>query len=181
MQTCRPRTARHCAGPGGGRVSHQRLRRHLPGPATPPPRSSDRQRGHSHTGPGGQRPHCRTAKNITGGGEREREWVPVQPAAELAALAFLPGGCRCSPSAHGVGLCHELVTVELAAELTRAMEPDPLLPPQLLPQPWPGTQARELIARCWAVLHERGGGEARPALFRIYADITREAADRTAR
>lgn len=73
------------------------------------------------------------------------------------------------------------IAVELAAELTRAMEPDPLLPPQLLPQPWPGTQARELIARCWAVLHEREGGEARPALFRLYADITREAADRAAR
>lgn len=73
------------------------------------------------------------------------------------------------------------IAVELAAELTRAMEPDPLLPPQLLPQPWPGTQARELIARCWAALHERDGGEARPVLFRLYADITREAADRAAR
>ncbi|MCJ0869290.1 PaaX family transcriptional regulator C-terminal domain-containing protein [Streptomyces sp. AP-93] len=73
------------------------------------------------------------------------------------------------------------IAVELAAELTRAMEPDPLLPPQLLPQPWPGTQARELVARCWAALHEREGGEARPTLFRLYADITREAADRAAR
>src|SRR5690606_8451798 len=43
MQTCRPRAVRHCAGPGGGRTSHQRLRRHLPGPVTPPPRSSVRQ------------------------------------------------------------------------------------------------------------------------------------------
>ncbi|WLW58147.1 PaaX family transcriptional regulator C-terminal domain-containing protein [Streptomyces sp. YU58] len=73
------------------------------------------------------------------------------------------------------------VAVELAAELTRAMEPDPLLPPELLPQPWPGTQARQLIAQCWAVLHERDSGEARPALFRRYADITREVADRAAR
>ncbi|MEU5889080.1 PaaX family transcriptional regulator C-terminal domain-containing protein [Streptomyces sp. NPDC047461] len=74
------------------------------------------------------------------------------------------------------------IAVELAAELTRAMEPDPLLPPQLLPQPWPGTQARELIARCWAALHEREGGEAHhPVLFRLYADITREAAGRAAR
>ncbi|WP_432075103.1 PaaX family transcriptional regulator C-terminal domain-containing protein [Streptomyces wuyuanensis] len=73
------------------------------------------------------------------------------------------------------------IAVELAAELTRAMEPDPLLPPQLLPQPWPGTQARELVARCWAALYERDHGEARPALFRLYADITREAADRATR
>jgi phenylacetic acid degradation operon negative regulatory protein len=61
------------------------------------------------------------------------------------------------------------------------MEPDPLLPPQLLPQPWPGTQAREIIARCWAALSERDHGEARPTLFRLYADITREAADRATR
>lgn len=72
------------------------------------------------------------------------------------------------------------IAVELAAELTRAMEPDPLLPPQLLPQPWPGTRARQLIARCWAALHEREDGEAHPALFRHYADITREAAARAA-
>lgn len=70
------------------------------------------------------------------------------------------------------------VAVELAAELTRAMEPDPLLPPELLPRPWPGTGARERIARCWAALYARDRGEARPALFHRYADITREAADR---
>lgn len=90
-------------------------------------------------------------------------------------LARLTGPAELSPSALLT------IAVELAAELTRAMEPDPLLPPQLLPQPWPGTQARELIARCWAALHEREDGEARPALFRLYADITREAADRAAR
>jgi phenylacetic acid degradation operon negative regulatory protein len=73
------------------------------------------------------------------------------------------------------------IAVELAAELTRAMEPDPLLPPQLLPRPWPGAQARTLIARCWAALHERDRGEARPALFRLYGDITREAAGRATR
>ncbi|WP_240801914.1 PaaX family transcriptional regulator C-terminal domain-containing protein [Streptomyces sp. A1136] len=61
------------------------------------------------------------------------------------------------------------------------MEPDPLLPPQLLPQPWPGAQARELIARCRAALHEREGGEDRPVLFRRYADITREVAARAGR
>lgn len=73
------------------------------------------------------------------------------------------------------------IAVELAAELTRAMEPDPLLPPQLLPHPWPGTRARELIARCWAALYERDQGGARPVLFRLYADITRETAGRATR
>lgn len=89
-------------------------------------------------------------------------------------LARLTSSAELSPSALLT------IAVELAAELTRAMEPDPLLPPQLLPQPWPGTEARELVARCWAALYERDQGEARPALFRLYVDITREAADRAA-
>ncbi|HSX98086.1 MAG TPA: PaaX family transcriptional regulator C-terminal domain-containing protein [Streptomyces sp.] len=90
-------------------------------------------------------------------------------------LDRLTGTAALSPS--------ELLTiaVELAAELTRALEPDPLLPPQLLPHPWPGTRSRELIARCWAALHERDNGEPRPTLFRLYADITRAAADRATR
>ncbi len=93
----------------------------------------------------------------------------------LGRLARLTDPAALSPSALLT------IAVELAAELTRAMEPDPLLPPQLLPQPWPGTQARELIARCWAALPEHDHGEARPTLFRLYADITREAADRATR
>ncbi|WP_245679522.1 PaaX family transcriptional regulator C-terminal domain-containing protein [Actinomadura hibisca] len=70
----------------------------------------------------------------------------------------------------------ELLTmaVELAAELTRAMEPDPLLPPELLPQPWPGTEARGLVARCWTVLHERDRGTM-PSLFRLHDEIARRA------
>ena len=44
------------------------------------------------------------------------------------------------------------------------------------------TQARELVARCWAALvRTTSDGEARPTLFRLYADITREAADRATR
>ncbi len=73
------------------------------------------------------------------------------------------------------------IAVELAAELSRAMDPDPLLPPELLPRPWPGTRARELVARCWAALYARDQGESRPTLFRHYADITREAAGRATR
>ncbi|MGW6688091.1 PaaX family transcriptional regulator C-terminal domain-containing protein [Streptomyces sp. NPDC054961] len=89
-------------------------------------------------------------------------------------LARLTGPAELSPSAVLT------LAVELAAELTRAMEPDPLLPPQLLPRPWPGTQARDLVARCWAALRERTGDEAHPTLFRLYAEITREAAERSA-
>ncbi len=64
------------------------------------------------------------------------------------------------------------IAVEIAAEFTRAMEPDPLLPPELLPQPWAGSQARELVARCWSLLRERDRGEAGPRIFRLYGDVT---------
>ena len=33
-------------------------------------------------------------------------------------------------------------------EVTAAMEPDPLLPPDLLPRPWVGAQARNAFAQC---------------------------------
>ncbi|CAM5494189.1 hypothetical protein STENM327S_06441 [Streptomyces tendae] len=51
MQTCRPQAAGLCARPGGSRTSHQRLQRRLPGPVTPPPRSSVRQGGTVMPGP----------------------------------------------------------------------------------------------------------------------------------
>ncbi|MFE3554121.1 PaaX family transcriptional regulator C-terminal domain-containing protein [Streptomyces sp. NPDC059193] len=60
--------------------------------------------------------------------------------------------------------------VELAAAFTTAMEPDPLLPPELLPQPWPGARARAAAARCWDALATADDGEApdRLRLFRLY-------------
>ncbi|MDL4772313.1 MULTISPECIES: PaaX family transcriptional regulator C-terminal domain-containing protein [Thermomonosporaceae] len=65
------------------------------------------------------------------------------------------------------------IAIELAAEFTRAMEPDPLLPPQLLCQPWPGTQARELVAQCWSLLEEHAEVSEHFSLFQLYRDVTR--------
>lgn len=66
------------------------------------------------------------------------------------------------------------MAVELAAEFTRAMEPDPLLPPELLPQPWPGARARALTATCWSRLLEArpepGKSGSLPRLFSLYGD-----------
>ncbi|MEV7189538.1 PaaX family transcriptional regulator C-terminal domain-containing protein [Kitasatospora sp. NPDC093102] len=78
--------------------------------------------------------------------------------------AYLPGPQRLT------------IAVELAAEFTRAMEPDPLLPPELLPQPWPGTQARELVAQCWSLLDKYTEKSERISLFRLYRDAIRPAA-----
>ncbi|NUT95357.1 MAG: transcriptional regulator [Saccharothrix sp.] len=61
------------------------------------------------------------------------------------------------------------IAIEVAAEFTRAVEPDPLLPPELLPEPWPGAQARSLVARCWEALEQRA--DELPALFRTYAGV----------
>ncbi|MEU9106797.1 PaaX family transcriptional regulator C-terminal domain-containing protein [Streptomyces xanthophaeus] len=59
--------------------------------------------------------------------------------------------------------------VALAAALSDAMVPDPLLPPELLPQPWPGAVAREAAARAWDELRATApaGG---PRLFRLYGE-----------
>ncbi|MFI9503286.1 PaaX family transcriptional regulator C-terminal domain-containing protein [Nocardia sp. NPDC052566] len=69
------------------------------------------------------------------------------------------------------------VLVELAAEFTRATDPDPLLPPELLPQPWPGTRARAVVADCWSRLLDAEQSPAHPRLFRLYADVIREVAE----
>ncbi|MFE5666875.1 PaaX family transcriptional regulator C-terminal domain-containing protein [Streptomyces niveus] len=71
------------------------------------------------------------------------------------------------------------IAVELAAEFTRAMEPDPLLPPELLPQPWPGTHARELFARCWSLLDASEESDSEGAgvrLFELFGDVVRQVA-----
>ncbi|MFD3939892.1 PaaX family transcriptional regulator C-terminal domain-containing protein [Streptomyces sp. NPDC058611] len=59
--------------------------------------------------------------------------------------------------------------VALAAAFSAAMLPDPLLPPELLPQPWPGAVARAAAARAWDRLRvdAPAGG---PRLFRLYAE-----------
>lgn len=65
------------------------------------------------------------------------------------------------------------ITVELAAEFSRVHDPDPLLPPELLPAPWIGAEARSVVAQCWAELlkaETRGSIE----LFSVYADVLRE-------
>ncbi|MFF9318413.1 hypothetical protein ACF1BP_03865 [Streptomyces sp. NPDC014735] len=56
------------------------------------------------------------------------------------------------------------------------MEPDPLLPPEPLPHPWPGSRARALTATCWSRLldarPESGASSVQlPRLFRPYGDV----------
>ncbi|MGI8663764.1 MAG: PaaX family transcriptional regulator C-terminal domain-containing protein [Acidimicrobiales bacterium] len=71
----------------------------------------------------------------------------------LADAVFLPGALS--------------VTVEFQA----IFGDDPLLPPELLPRPWPGRAARELLVRSRRLaLHLRQQHD-RPALFRSFDDL----------
>ncbi|MFI1917086.1 PaaX family transcriptional regulator C-terminal domain-containing protein [Nocardia sp. NPDC020380] len=62
------------------------------------------------------------------------------------------------------------IAIALAAEFTHANEPDPLLPPQLLPQPWIGTAARAAAAACWAELTKTDAAQS-IRLFRWYSPV----------
>ncbi|MEV2278465.1 PaaX family transcriptional regulator C-terminal domain-containing protein [Nocardiopsis sp. NPDC049922] len=67
------------------------------------------------------------------------------------------------------------MAVRLAAAFTEAMEPDPLLPPELLPRPWAGAEARRLAAACWSALAEAdapgGPPSSGPRLFALYDGV----------
>lgn len=47
---------------------------------------------------------------------------------------------------------------------------DPLLPPELLPRPWPGREARELLVQSRRLALALRRGQGRPALFRWFDD-----------
>ncbi|GAA3856180.1 transcriptional regulator [Saccharothrix violaceirubra] len=117
-----------------------------------------------------------TSTDLRVGGERD----PVALAARLWPLDAIADRHRllAAVAAHRLRLLRSgdldragllRVAVELAAEFTRAVEPDPLLPPELLPSPWVGTRARAAVARCWSALAERA--DDLPALFVAYRGI----------
>jgi len=60
--------------------------------------------------------------------------------------------------------------LHIAIRFNSCFELDPLLPPELLPRPWPGRAARDLLARCrkrGVLARDDKGG---PALFRVFDD-----------
>ncbi|MFK0011480.1 PaaX family transcriptional regulator C-terminal domain-containing protein [Streptomyces sp. NPDC091027] len=102
-----------------------------------------------------------------------RLWPLREVAARHTALAALAQARldRLTGPDRLTGTERLVCAVELAAAFTDAMRPDPLLPPELLPRPWPGTRARALFARCWEALAEGGAAEGPGSLrlFRLYA------------
>lgn len=56
----------------------------------------------------------------------------------------------------------------MAVEFQRVFFADPLLPPELLPRPWPGRTARELLVRSRRLAIALREAHGLPALFRLY-------------
>ncbi|MEV0275335.1 PaaX family transcriptional regulator C-terminal domain-containing protein [Streptomyces sp. NPDC050610] len=101
-------------------------------------------------------------------------WPLDEIAARHERLAAFAGTCaaRLSSEEPLSGTEQLTLAVELAAEFGRAMDPDPLLPPELLPQPWPGSHARRLAQECWMALQALPDAQEAPTprLFRLYSD-----------
>jgi phenylacetic acid degradation operon negative regulatory protein len=48
---------------------------------------------------------------------------------------------------------------------------DPLLPPELLPRPWPGREARDLVLKSRRLALQIRAEHDRPALFRAFDEL----------
>jgi phenylacetic acid degradation operon negative regulatory protein len=60
--------------------------------------------------------------------------------------------------------------LHVAIRFNSCFELDPLLPPELLPKPWPGRAARDLLARCRRLGVLTRDDKSGPALFRVFDD-----------
>ncbi|MET9605130.1 PaaX family transcriptional regulator C-terminal domain-containing protein [Streptomyces sp. NPDC006512] len=117
---------------------------------------------------------CLSSRDLTVGGTTDpvalaaRLWPLEEIAGRYAALHALAAGSPGPGPADGPGapLAH---AVTLAAAFGEAMLPDPLLPPELLPDPWPGAVARAAAATAWARLRSAADPDG-PRLFRLYAE-----------
>jgi phenylacetic acid degradation operon negative regulatory protein len=76
--------------------------------------------------------------------------------AALPDSAFLPG------------------SLAMSVAYMTCFDADPLLPPELLPQPWPGSEARALIVRSRRLALDIRAAQDRPALFRAFDDLIDE-------
>lgn len=59
----------------------------------------------------------------------------------------------------------------VAIRFSQCFDLDPLLPPELLPRPWPGREARDILAKCRRLGVLTRQDKSGPALFRVYDDM----------
>jgi phenylacetic acid degradation operon negative regulatory protein len=62
-------------------------------------------------------------------------------------------------------------TLTATVEFQSIFNDDPLLPPELLPRPWPGRAARDLLLRTRRQALQLRTTSTRPALFRVYDEL----------
>jgi phenylacetic acid degradation operon negative regulatory protein len=62
-------------------------------------------------------------------------------------------------------------SLAMALAFAACFDADPLLPPEVLPQPWPGREARDLLARSYELAMSVRAEYDRPALFRAFDEI----------
>ncbi|MEZ5237529.1 MAG: PaaX family transcriptional regulator C-terminal domain-containing protein [Microthrixaceae bacterium] len=60
--------------------------------------------------------------------------------------------------------------LHIAIRFNSCFGQDPLLPPELLPRPWPGREAREILARCRRLGVLSRSDKSGPTLFRVFDD-----------
>ena len=61
--------------------------------------------------------------------------------------------------------------LQVAIRFNACFEIDPLLPPELLPRPWPGRDARELLVQCRRLGVLTREDKKGPALFSVFDDV----------
>ncbi len=61
--------------------------------------------------------------------------------------------------------------LQIAIRFNQCFDHDPLLPPELLPKPWPGREARDVLARCRKLGVLAREDKSGPALFRVFDDV----------
>ncbi|MET7530054.1 MULTISPECIES: PaaX family transcriptional regulator C-terminal domain-containing protein [Streptomyces] len=131
---------------------------------------------------------CLTSRDLDSGGTTDpaalaaRLWPLPRIAARYEAVSRLaeavlsapgePAGPaeRARPGAEAESPMSRAIA--LAAAFSEAMLPDPLLPPELLPRPWPAAAARARAAAAWDHLRATAPGNG-PRLFRLYAEAVR--------
>lgn len=127
-----------------------------------------------------------TAPTITVGGESEPMAVAERlwPIDELASRyrdlvrSFRPIVARTRRLAEeGVHLPEERLmpgTLSMASAFMEVHYDDPLLPPELLPQPWPGTEARALVRQARTVARTLRGHAGGLTLFSFFEEVMDE-------
>lgn len=94
--------------------------------------------------------------------EHYRDFIATYEAVPEALEAMRRRGERLSEADFLPG------ALQIAIRFNDCFERDPLLPPELLPRPWPGREAREVLSRCRRLGVLAREDKSGPALFEVF-------------